>query len=157
MASFDDTDESHSLRGVIDRKSLLDVRDIAETQEPLATAELDDYIDPGELTITLDDGIGDHTTGRFDVRWSTEDDYNIHYSDPSHDFRWDVHLHSYTEPNDDGHHHPPPRASNDDDDVEDSCIDVRDVETVSRAVLKAWRHAYENDSLDVINGLENPP
>ncbi len=109
--------ESHSLRGPIDRRSLRQFRDEFEQVEPLASGELDDPFDPSELRIVLDDGIGDSAGGRFDVRW-------------------DIHQHDYPAPNDDAHFHPPPEASSKAQDVEGSCIRVRRVSLVAMATAK---------------------
>lgn len=149
--------EPHSLRGPIDRASLLAFRDTVDDVEPLATAALDDFFNPSELRIRLEDGIGPATTGRFDVTWSTNDDYNIHYTDEDHDCRWDVHGHEYPVPDDDPHFHPPPAASTDDDDVEDSCIEVSEVELVARATMSLWRELYSSGSLSGPNDLVDPP
>lgn len=160
MVSLEDADEfnSHSLRGAIDRDALIEFRDAVEDLEPLASAELDDYLDPDELNIFLDDGIDHSTGGRFDVRWTTVNDYNIHYSGVGGlGFRWDVHPHEYSAPSGDAHFHPPIDASNDDEDVEESCIEVSKVELVARATVKCWRVAYDAGSFDVLNDLADPP
>lgn len=149
--------ESHTLRGEIDRHALIDFRDSVEEIEPLASAELDDYVDPDELNIYLDDGIAHSSGGRFDVRWSTQNDYNIHYSESPRGFRWDVHPHQYTAPVGDGHFHPPPAASSDDGDVESSCIEVRDIDLVARATISLWRVAYDEASYEILNEATNPP
>lgn len=150
--------ESHALRGEIDRKALIEFRDIVEDIEPMASAELDDYAAPNELNIYLEDGIAHSSGGRFDVRWSTVNDYNIHYSDViPRGFRWDVHPHEYLEPTDDRHFHPPPNASKDEDDVEASCIEVSVVELVARATMTCWREAYEAESYEVVNEIDDPP
>lgn len=152
------TDESHSLRGPIDRRSLRHFRDEFERVEPLASGRLDDPFDPSELQITLDDGIGDAEDGRFDVRWSMKDDYNIHYSDSrGPDLRWDVHPHDYPGPNDGSHFHPPPEASSHSGDVAKSCIRVRRVSLVAMATAKIWREAYQTGLLDGVNNVSDPP
>lgn len=157
MSYLDGDSESHTLRGSIDRKSLCEFRDVFQAEEPLATAELDTPLNPDVLTIVYDTGIGDGSSGRFDIRWSTVDDYNIHYTDTDRDLRWDLHQHDYTSPLDDHHYHPSPDASKDDEDVEESCIELREVETVARAVKTAWRECYNVGSLDIANDLDNPP
>ncbi|WP_226483338.1 hypothetical protein [Natrinema amylolyticum] len=129
-----------------------------EDEEPLADAELDDFFNPNELHIFLSDGVSKAREGRFDVEWSTQGDYNIHYTDDlGNDLRWDVHPHDYTDPDDDPHFHPPPDASNDDDDVEDSCITVSTVELVARATVRLWRDVYPDGSLADSNDLIDPP
>ncbi len=150
--------ESHSLRSPIDRRSLRQFSDAFEQVEPLASGTLDDPLDPRKLSIRLDDGIGPSAGGRFDVRWSTQGDYNIHYTDDrGSDMRWDVHQHDYPAPNDDAHFHPPPAASNKAQDVEGSCIRVRRVFLVAMATATIWREAYQNGTLDLVNQLSNPP
>ena len=154
----DRTAEPHSLRGPIDRAALLEFRDVVESVEPLASAELDDFFDPGELRITLEDGIGDASEGRFDVAWSIRDDYNVHYTDDlGRDLRWDRHPHGYPSPADDPHFHPPPDASSEPSVVEDSCVGVGSVPLVARATIALWRAAYESGTLEDANDLENPP
>ena len=154
----DRTDEPHSLRGPIDRAALLEFRDVVESVEPLASAELDDYFDPSELRIVLGDGIGEASEGRFDVAWSIHDEYNIHYTDElGRDLRWDRHPHDYPAPADETHFHPPPNAASEPTAVEASCIDVVPVSLVARATVALWRGAYEAGSLENANGLEDPP
>ncbi len=157
MSDLDGDSESHTLRGSIDRKSLCDFRDVFQEEEPLATAKLDNPLNPDVLTIMYNTGIGEDSSGRFDIRWSTVGDYNIHYTDTARNLRWDLHHHGYTAPLDDRHYHPSPNASNDDEDVEKSCIEVQEVETVARAVKAAWRECYNVGSLDIANDLDNPP
>ena len=132
--------ESHPLRGAIDAGALHDFRSEFERLEPLASGSLDDPVSPSELRLQLDDGIGEATTATLTVRWSVQNDYNIHYSDDTgRDLRWDVHPHEYTAPAGDSHYHPPPHASNDDDDVEASCIGVTELVLLARAVHHLWR------------------
>lgn len=151
-------DESHSLRGPTDRGALLDFLETFERLEPMASGTLDDFLDPSELRINLDDGIGSAEGARLDVVWTTRDDYNIHYTDDaSQNLRWDVHPHDYPKAPADRHFHPPPSASSDPNDVEDSCIVVSEIELVARAVHKLWRHAYEQGSFDGVNDLKDPP
>lgn len=158
MAPPGDEAESHSLRGAIDRQALLRFRDIVAAIEPLASATVDDIVDPTELNVVFDDGItAGATQGRFDVRWSTTDDYNIHYTEAGSDLRWDVHEHAYPRPDGDAHFHPPPDAPATEDAVDPSCLEVRPVALVARATIHCWRYAYEQGSLEVVNRLENPP
>ena len=150
--------ESHSLRGAIDAGALHDFRAEFERLEPLASGSLDDPVSPSELRLQLDDGIGEATTATLTVRWSVEDDYNVHYSDETgQNLRWDVHSHEYTAPDGDGHYHPPPNASSDDDDVEASCIRVIELVLVARAVHQLWRAGYDSGSVDPLNDVTNPP
>lgn len=150
--------ESHSLRGAIDAGALHDFRSEFERLEPLASGSLDDPVNPNELRLQLDDGIGAATTATLVVRWSVRDDYNVHYSDDTdRNLRWDVHPHEYTAPDGNGHYHPPPNASSDDDDVEASCIGVTEIVLVARAVHQLWRAGYESGAVDPLNDATNPP
>lgn len=159
MASTHDSDtESHALRGSTDRGALLDFRDIFVREEPLATGELDDPLDPDELRIVLDDGVGDAERARLDVVWTTRDDYNIHYTDEAaRNLRWDVHPNDYPRATGDAHFHPPPDASKEPEDVEKSCIEVSELELVARATRALWRDVYDRGSLDGVNEALNPP
>lgn len=161
-ASDDDTfgsvEASHSIRGPIDGPSLFDFRAEFERLEPMATGEVDDPIDPTTVTISLADGIGSASSARLDVRWTTVDDYNVHYTDSDgRNLRWDVHPHDFPRPTDDHHFHPPPTASSVSDDVEASCIEVSEVILVARAVHVLWRLAYDRGGFEKINAVENPP
>lgn len=150
--------ELHSLRGPTDRGSLLDFRDTFARMEQLASGELDDFLDPAELRVRLDDGVGDAEAARLDVEWTTMDDYTVHYTDAAgRDLRWDVHTHDYPRPTGDAHFHPPPDASYDPEEVVGSCIEVSEVSLVAWAVHALWRRAYERGTLDGINAVENPP
>ncbi|WP_338003447.1 hypothetical protein [Natronoglomus mannanivorans] len=126
--------------------------------EPLATGSLEGEIRTTSLRIQLDDGIGRADHGRFDVRWSTTGDYNIHYTDDlDRNLRWDVHPHDFPAPTGDEHYHPPPNAASDPDSVEGSCITVREVELVARATVTLWRDAYDRGSVNGANELVDPP
>lgn len=150
--------ESHSLRGAIDAGALLDFRTEFERLEPLASGSLDDPLSPGELRLRLEDGIGEASTATITVRWSVQDDYNVHYSDGAdRNLRWDVHPHYYTAPAGDAHYHPPPNASSDDDDVEASCILVTELVLVARAVHQLWRSGYDSGTVGPLNDAINPP
>lgn len=153
-------DETHALRGPIDRPALITIRDLLNDAEPLATAALDDFLDPRVLGVALDDGLRDATSGRFDVQWTTVGDYAFHYTDPRGiDCRWDRHPHDgdYVDAPGPEHFHPPPDASSDPGDVEASCIAQSPAPLVARAVLKLWRTAYHADSLAPLNAGRNPP
>lgn len=150
--------ESHSLRGAIDAGALLDFRTEFERLEPLASGSLDDPLSPCELRLQFEDGIGEASTATITVRWSVQDDYNVHYSDETgRDLRWDVHPHEYAAPASDAHYHPPPNASSDNDDVEASCISVTELVLVARAVHQLWRTGYDSGSVDALNDATNPP
>ena len=152
--------ESHSLRGSIDRAALTRIRDIVEEAEPLASARLDDPLDPGVLEVELAEGLRGAEVARIDARWTTRDDYAFHYTDSNDlDLRWDRHPHGgdYVRVTGLEHYHPPPDASSDPEEVEDSWIRVVPEELVTRAVLKLWRVAYHADSLAPLNAGRNPP
>lgn len=150
--------ESHSLRGAVDAGALHDFRSEFERLEPLASGSLDDPVSPSELRLQLDDGIAEATTATLTIRWSVQNDYNVHYSDDTgRNLRWDVHPHEYTAPDDDGHYHPPPNASSDNEDVEASCVRVVELVLVARAVHQLWRAGYDTGSVDPLNDATNPP
>jgi hypothetical protein len=44
MSGTKGADESHSLRGATDRPALIAIRDVFDTEEPLATPQLDDFL-----------------------------------------------------------------------------------------------------------------
>jgi hypothetical protein len=153
-------DEAHSLRGPIDRPTLIQIRDIIETEEPLATPSLDDYLNPTVLEVQLDDGLCDADSARIDVQWTTRGDYKYHYTDTvGVNARWGKHPHGgdYIHVPGLEHYHPLPDASANPSDVEASCI-TQSVETlVTRAALKLWRAAYHTDSYAPLNAAGNPP
>jgi len=152
------TEESHSLRGPTDRGALCDFRDVFEEMEPLADGTLHDVIDPSELNIQLDDGIGAAESARLDIDWTTLDDYNVHYTDANgRDLRWDLHPNDFPAAPDGRHFHPPPSATSDPDDVQESCIKRRGIELVARAVQKLRRKAYQDGSFAGINDAVDPP
>lgn len=153
-------DESHSLRGPVDRSALITIRDIFVELEPLATAALDDFLDPRGLEVRYSDGLLSAERSRIDVEWTTRDDYKFHYTDPTGvDFRCDCHPHDgyYDHVPALKHFHPPPDASVDPHLVEESCIEQSLAELVTRAVIKLWRVAYHADSLAPLNSGSNPP
>lgn len=158
MTDSTPSEESHGLRGPTDRGALLDFLHTFERMEPLATGSLDDFLDPTELRIQLSDGIGPAERARFDVVWTTRDDYTIHYTDDAdQNCRWDVHRNDYPNAPGDKHFHPPPDASSDPHVVENSCIQVTEIELVARAVHKLWRTAYKRGTLADVNDDSNPP
>ena len=155
---LDRAEQSHGTRGPIDRRALIDFRSAFERVEPLATGELDDPVAPTELQIRLTDGIGSADSARFDVSWTTVDEYTIHYTDSTgRNCRWDRHPHEFPQPTDDRHFHPPPDASSDPEDVESSCIEVAEVSLVARAVHALWRQAYDRGDTAGINAMDDPP
>jgi hypothetical protein len=152
--------ESHLLRGAIDRKALITIRDLYTEEEPLATADLDNYLSPQLLTIELADGLCDADSARIDVQWTTQGDYKFHYTDDLDlNFRWGRHPTGNDFPRVDGlaYFHPPPDASSDPNDVENSCIEQVDVRLVTRAVIKLWRVTYHRNELAFLNAGDNPP
>jgi hypothetical protein len=152
--------EPHTLRGAADRPTLLTIRDIIEEMEPLATAELDDYLHPSVVEVAFDDGLCGAEEARIDIQWTTQDDYKFHYTDTAGvNLRWGKHPHAgdYLHVSGLAHYHPPPDASSDPDEVEASCISQSPEELVTRAVLKLWRVAYHTDSYEPLNAGRNPP
>lgn len=160
MVKRNETDESHSLRGPIDRPALLTIRDIIDREEPLATPSLDDYLNPTVLEVPLEDGLCHAESARIDVQWTTRADYKFHYTDADGvNFRWGKHSHDgdYIHVPGYEHYHPPPDATADPDDVEESCIKQSVEVLVTRSVLKLWRVAYHAGSYDPLNAASNPP
>lgn len=160
MVTRNETDESHSLRGPIDRPALLTIRDIIEREEPLAAPSLDDYLNPTVLEVPLEDGLRRAKSARIDVQWTTRADYKFHYTDADGvNFRWGNHPHDgdYIHVPGREHYHPPPDATSDPDDIEECCIKQSVKVLVTRAVLKLWRVAYHADSYDPLNAASNPP
>jgi hypothetical protein len=122
--------------------------------EPLvAETGYDDPVDPTELRIELTDGLGDADSARFDIQWSTLDNYSFHYVD-SADVNWRFDRHPNTH-SPDRHFHSPPAART--VDAEPSCIHVEEVSLVTRAIYKMWRIAYESGDLNRLNSISNPP
>jgi hypothetical protein len=152
--------ERHSLRGAIDRPALLAIRDVFNDEEPLATAALDDFLNPTALEVRFDDGLCGADSCRLDIQWTVEDDYKFHYTDTLDvNLRWGKHPHGgdYIHLTGLEHYHPPPDASSDPNDVEESCIQQPPELLVARAVLKVWRTAYRADSLTPLTTGTNPP
>lgn len=150
--------ESHSLRGAIDVTKLDAFRDAFLSIEPLASAAIDDRVNPRELRLTIPYGLGDAERTVFTVRWTTAGDYNIHYSDSAErNLRWDRHPHDFPLPSEERHFHPPPNATAEDDCVEDSSIETNHIVLVARAVHLSWRSALEDGSIDTMNARKNLP
>lgn len=152
--------ESHSLRGAIDRPALIAIRDLINDEEPLASAQLDDFLNPSVLTVEFDDGLLDAAKARIDVQWTTRNDYKYHYTDSRGvNVRWGRHPHDgdYIHVPNLEHFHPPPNASSDPSDVEGSCIEQSPEKLVTRSVLTLWRTAYHTQSLAALNAGQNPP
>lgn len=118
-----------------------------------AKTGFDDLIDPQELHVLLEDGIGGATWARFDITWYRSGCYSFHHiGSEDVNFRWDCHPKDGA-PN--RHFHPAPDAPSKEPDK--SCIEVSEPKTVARAVHKLWRRAYENDAVTNLNEAENPP
>ena len=150
--------ESHALQGAIDLTKLDAFRDAFTAIEPMASGAIDDRLNPRELRLTIPYGVGDAEKTTFTVRWTTVDDYNIHYSDTSErDLRWDIHPHDFSASPDDRHFHPPPDASSADNHVEASSLGDPSVELVARAVHLLWRQALDDGSMSDINAGTNQP
>lgn len=149
-----DSDGRPEVFGPIDAGALREIRDLFLELEPLVeSASVDDPLNPQTLTVELSVGVGSAEAARFDVRWSLTGNYAFHYVDDlDRNFRFDAH------PKPDAprrHFHSPPDASS--RPVEPSCIAVREVELVSRAVLKQWRDTLERGTLQHVNEAEDPP
>lgn len=140
--------------GPLDEFALDVIRTVFEKQEPLVVeAGFQDLIDPQELKVYFEVGIGEADGARFDVRWFRTGYYDFRYTDSnSRDFRWDYHPKEGTP---DKHFHPSPNAKSANPDS--SCITVEQPELVARAVHKLWRRAFDTGSLDDLNTAENPP
>lgn len=139
--------------GPVDYDALQQIRDIFLTNEPLVTHHnLSGRLDPQpELDITVSEGFGASPSGRFDIVWTERDCYNFHYTETNGvDLRFDRHP----EPNaPEKHFHEPPNANT----RAPSCIDVEQIEVVTRGVLKCWRTALERDDASAVNTQSNPP
>lgn len=113
----------------------------------------DDIVSPTELHVELTDGLGAADTARFDIQWSERGMYSFHYVDTGGvNWRFDRHPNTHSP---EAHFHPPPDAVT--GEARPSCIDVTEVSLVTRAVHTLWRAAYENDDLDRLNSVSNPP
>lgn len=154
----DHRDESHALRGASDARALRTFQQVFDVQEPLSTGNFDDAVNPQVLELQFSDGVGGADSSRLDVKWSTRNDYNIHYTDSNgRNLRWDRHQHEFPTPTDDAHFHPPPDASTAPGAVESSCIDETRVDIVARAIHKLWRRVFEQGSFEDVNTAKNPP
>lgn len=150
--------ESHALRGAIDVTKLDAFRDAFIDIEPMASGVIDDRLNPRELRLTIPYGVTKAEETIFTVRWTTVDDYNIHYSDTAErNLRWDIHPHTFSAPPDDRHFHPPPDASRADNHVTASCLGEISVDIVARAVHLLWRRAHDEGSMTDINAGTNQP
>ena len=156
MSSNSERCESHSLRGAIDVAKLDAFRDAFTAIEPMAKVEFDDRLDPRDLRLRIPYGVKEADETVITVRWTSIDDYIIHYSDSSNrDLRWDLHPHNFPAPQNERHFHPPPDASSADGHVKDSCIETNSVDLVARAVHLLWRQALDEESMTDINSGVN--
>jgi len=140
--------------GSLDEVALDEIRTVFETQEPLVTeVGFPDLIDPQELKVHLETGIGTADEARFDIRWFQTGYYNVHYTESAgRDFRWNYHPKAGAP---DKHFHPPPDATS--TNPEPSCITTEHPELVARAVHKLWRRAVDTGQFAELNTAENPP
>jgi hypothetical protein len=140
--------------GQIDLSALRRIQDLWITIEPLVVdTAYDDLVDPTMVRIELGDGIATATTARIDVQWSDRGNYSFHYVDDEDvNWRFDHHPNTHSP---EAHFHPPPDAST--AAAEPSCIRVREVSLVTRAVHKMWRVAYDDERVEPLNSLSNPP
>lgn len=137
--------------GTISRTALERVRNTWIDLEPLvAETAYDDVVDPSELRISLEDGIGEAAAARIDVQWSRCGNYSFHYADVGIDWRFDRHPNPHSP---EKHFHPPPDASG----AEPSCIRIEEVTLVTRAVHSLWRRTYERGDVSDLNAGSNPP
>jgi hypothetical protein len=158
MAANGGERDSHRLRGAIDVTKLDAFRDAFISIEPVASGAIDDRLNPRELRLTIPYGVVEADETIFTVRWTTVDDYNVHYSDTSErNLRWDLHPHNFPAPPDNQHFHPPPDASSRDADVEASCLGDPSVDLVARTVHLLWRQALDEESMTAINAGTNQP
>lgn len=148
-----DTDRTGEF-GAIYPPAFQRIRNLWIDLEPLVTdTGYDDPIAPTELIIELSDGLGDAGTARFDIQWSELDNYSFHYVDSAGvNWRFDCHPNVHSP---EAHFHPPPDAPS--ATAEPSCIRVREVSLVSRAVIMLWRAAYESGDCGRLNSISNPP
>lgn len=139
--------------GQLDEFALDEIRKVFQKQDPLvAEVGFPNLIDPQEMKVYVETGIGNADDARFDIRWFRTGYYNVHYTDSSRDFRWDYHP---KEGVPDKHFHPPPDAES--TNTEPSCITIEQPELVARAVHKLWRRAFDTGGLAALNIAENPP
>lgn len=76
--------------------------------------KIDDIINQQSLALHLSDGVGSGKEARINVRWSTTDDYNAHYTDTARvGFHWNCHPQEYPASPADSHFYVPPNAVTD--------------------------------------------
>lgn len=150
----DDAECSAEVFGPIDASALRAIRDLIVDLEPLAESVfLDDPLNPQTLSVDLEDGVGEASTARIDIRWSLQGNYAAHYTDDEdRNFRFDCHPKPEAPRR---HFHPPPDAPS--QPVEPSCIAVSELDLVTRAVVQQWRVAYDTGRFNGLNQAENPP
>lgn len=130
------------------------VRDTFLADEPLvADAGFDSVVNPRELTVVFEDGVGDADTARLECTWYRSGAYRFHHVDADGvQWRFDRHPNPHSPT---AHFHEPPDAPA--HDAVESCIAVREPELVARAVLKLWRRAYERGDHEELNAASKPP
>lgn len=134
---------------------LRNVENVFWDNEPFVveTAIKPSIIQPRYLAITLEDGICQAESSRFDIVWYQSNAYYFHYTDDT-DLNWRFDRHpKESAPN--KHFHPPPAA--DSSRVEESCIKVEYPQLVAMAVWMQFRAAYEANDIGVLNEATNPP
>jgi hypothetical protein len=113
----------------------------------IEAAGFQDPADPSVVHVYFQDGIGDATDCRFDIRWYRRGYYSIHHTDSiDRNFRWDFHP-KVGGP--DKHFHPPPDAPS--QAVEPSCLTADQPPVVARVVHNLWRRAYDNGETSQLN------
>lgn len=140
--------------GPLDEAALEQIRETFTAVDGLvAEAGFDSLLDPTELVVVFEDGVGDADWARLDIRWFQRGYYSFHHVDERDvSFRFDYH------PKPDAperHFHGPPAAAS--EDVVESCTTVTEPGLVARAVHSLWRRAYETESFAGLNTARNPP
>lgn len=140
--------------GAPDGAILRTIRDLFLTEEPLIEeTSLDNVLDPKTLHIVFADGIGEASWSRIDITWFRAGAYRFHHVDERGiNWRFDRHPNTHSP---EKHFHEPPDAPS--ETAQRSCIRVEEPRLVARAVLKLWRRAYDNESLEELNTAQNPP
>lgn len=136
--------------GPLDFDALSRIRRVFEADGLVGEIEWDDPINPQQLQVGLDDGIGEPDVGRIDAKWTVEGYYSFHYGQPGLNFRFDRHPKRSRAT---AHFHSPPDGTT----VVPSCIEVTTAELVARAVHDCWREAYETGDPTRANTFSNPP
>lgn len=140
--------------GAPDISILRTIRDLFLKEEPLVEGTyFDNPLDPKTLHIEFADGLGEASWSRMDITWYRSGAYRFHYVDEN-DINWRFDSHPNTHSPEKHFHEPPDTPS---ETATRSCICVEEPSLVTRAVLKLWRRAYNNNSLEDLNSAQNPP